>query len=662
MLLAYACYKKIKLHQMDVKSAFLNECLEEEVYVKQPPGFEHEQHLDYVYKLKKALYGLKQAPRDWYKRLSKFLIKNGFIRGKIDPTLFTRQNGDDILIVQIYVDDIIFGSTNDSMCEWFSKCIRSEFDMSMMGELNYFLGLQIKQSKDGIYVHQSKYVKNLLTRFGFDNVKPKSTPMNQNSKLTSDEKGKDVDIKKYRGCQTDRKSISGVCTYLGQSLVSWQSKKQTSGALSTTEGEYLAAGSCSSQILWMIQILRDFGIKCGKVPIYCDNTSTINISKNLVNHSRITHIDVRHHFLRDNVAKVIFLLTVFSPTSSQFDLIMVRATRKSGLLANHSVSKQDNTVVDLGNESADKVSQTPDSKKLKITLSFDSPDLEPRFTENALDSRPILPGIPVIVHEFYTNMHKDKFGNCVSTVRDKRIRLNPPFLSSLIKFENPTEIEVFTGNGYVVLPDFSIMDQFKLLLGSDSNVEENPQPPSTTLVTSMAHFLFKICRANVCPRDGNKSTFSCQDVTVVAMILAGRAFDLSHLILKNMLAAVNQKKIGLPYGLLLSKIFDSFKIDLKSAVKLSVKEVLDAKTIAMSNLHIENEQVNQLKNEIKGLKDIMLNFMSAAKPSASQSNADLETGLDDLVNAVGDMENEDQPDAYFSPKDYAVNTSDQPSI
>ncbi|KAL8097244.1 hypothetical protein AgCh_030390 [Apium graveolens] len=172
MLLAYACYKKIKLHQMDVKSAFLNGFLEEELYVKQPPGFEHEQHPDYIYKLKKALYGLKQAPRDLYKRLiSRFLIKNGFIRGKIDPTLFTRQNGNDILIIQIYVDDIIFGSTNDSMCEWFSKCMSSEFDMSMMGELKYFLGLQIKQSKDSIYVHQSKYVKNLLTRFGFEHVK-----------------------------------------------------------------------------------------------------------------------------------------------------------------------------------------------------------------------------------------------------------------------------------------------------------------------------------------------------------------------------------------------------------------------------------------------------------------------------------------------------------
>ncbi|KAL8116628.1 hypothetical protein AgCh_022974 [Apium graveolens] len=128
MLLAYACYKKIKLHQMDVKTAFLIGFMEEEVYVKQPPGFEHEQHPDYVYKLKKALYGLTQAPRAW-------------------------QNGNDILIIEMYADDIIFGSTNDSMWEWFSKCMSSEFDMSMIDELNSFLGLQIKQSKDGIYVH-----------------------------------------------------------------------------------------------------------------------------------------------------------------------------------------------------------------------------------------------------------------------------------------------------------------------------------------------------------------------------------------------------------------------------------------------------------------------------------------------------------------------------
>ena len=169
-------------------------------------------------------------------------------------------------------------------------------------------------------------------------------------------------------------------------------------------------------------------------------------------------------------------------------------------------------------------------------------------------------------------------------MHDKKIRLNPPILSSIIKFENPSEIDIFTGKGYVSFPDFSVMDQFKLLLGSVDNIEENPQPPSTTQVSPMAHLLFKIWRANVCPRGGNKSTFSCQDVTLVSMLLAGRAFDLSNLVLKNMIAAVNQKKIGLPYGLMLTKVFEFFKIELKSAVMVSVKEVLDVKVLAQSNL------------------------------------------------------------------------------
>lgn len=127
----------------------------------------------------------------------------------------------------------------------------------------------------------------------------------------------------YAGCLVDRKSTSGVCTFLGQSLVSWQCKKQTSVALSIAEGEYLAAGSCCSQLLWMIQTLRDFDIKCRKVPINRDNTSTISISKNPVNHSRTKHIDVRHHFLSDNVAKGKIEL-VFVPTEFQLANIFTK--------------------------------------------------------------------------------------------------------------------------------------------------------------------------------------------------------------------------------------------------------------------------------------------------------------------------------------------------
>ena len=171
MLLAYASIMNFKLYQMDVKSAFLNGLIQEEVYVEQPPGFEDSQKLDHVYRLKKALYGLKQAPRAWYERLSKFLLEKNFTRGKVDTTLFIKKKDNDILLVQIYVDDIIFGSTNESLCKEFSIDMQSEFEMSMMGELNYFLGLQIKQTNDGIFVNQAKYCKELIKKFGMENSK-----------------------------------------------------------------------------------------------------------------------------------------------------------------------------------------------------------------------------------------------------------------------------------------------------------------------------------------------------------------------------------------------------------------------------------------------------------------------------------------------------------
>jgi hypothetical protein len=199
MLLAFACYKNFKLFQMDVKSAFLNGFISEEVYVEQPPGFESHKFPNHVFKLAKALYGLKQAPRAWYERLSGFLFEKCFIRGKIDTTLFTKTKNDDLLIVQIYVDDIIFGSTNENMCSEFSNIMQKEFEMSMMGELNFFLGLQIKQTKNGIFINQSKYIKDLLKKFGFEKSKIYATPMSPSIKLDKDENGKNVDIKQYRG-------------------------------------------------------------------------------------------------------------------------------------------------------------------------------------------------------------------------------------------------------------------------------------------------------------------------------------------------------------------------------------------------------------------------------------------------------------------------------
>ena len=126
---------------MDMKSAFLNGKINELVYVEQPPGFEDSKKPNHVYKLSKALYGLKQAPRAWYERLRDFLVSKGFKVGKVDTILFTKKIGDDLFICQIYVDDIIFGSTNQEFCEEFGDMMSREFEMSMIGELSFFLGL-----------------------------------------------------------------------------------------------------------------------------------------------------------------------------------------------------------------------------------------------------------------------------------------------------------------------------------------------------------------------------------------------------------------------------------------------------------------------------------------------------------------------------------------
>ncbi|KAI3692233.1 hypothetical protein L6452_32044 [Arctium lappa] len=198
LFLSYASFMKFKVYQMDVKSAFLYGSIEEEVYVCQPPRFENPSYPDRVYKLKKALYGLHQAPRAWYDTLSSYLLENGFERGVIDKTLFIKRKKKDILLVQIYVDDIIFGSTRDNMCKEFEELMHQRFKMSSMGELTFFLGLQVQQKSDGIFICQSKYVHDSLTKFGFSDSKPASTPMETHKQITADLEGEDMDVHHYR--------------------------------------------------------------------------------------------------------------------------------------------------------------------------------------------------------------------------------------------------------------------------------------------------------------------------------------------------------------------------------------------------------------------------------------------------------------------------------
>ncbi|KAJ9536179.1 hypothetical protein OSB04_un000639 [Centaurea solstitialis] len=273
-----------------------------------------------------ALYGLKQAPRAWYETLTNHLLSKGFKRGTIDTTLFLKKEGDDLLLVQIYVDDIIFGSTNPDLCTKFSKIMETEFEMSMMGELNFFLGIQVKQNPDGIFINQSKYIKDMLKKFNMTDCSPIKTPMPTGNLLGPDLAGKPVDQKIYR-------SMIGSLLYLtatrpdimfatcfcarfqanpkeshpswafGDKLVSWTSKKQNCVSTSTAEAEYVAAASCCSQVLWMKTQLLDYGYKLKRVPIYCDSESAIAITSNPVQHSKTKHIDIRYHFIKDNVEK-----------------------------------------------------------------------------------------------------------------------------------------------------------------------------------------------------------------------------------------------------------------------------------------------------------------------------------------------------------------------
>nr|GEV51127.1 retrovirus-related Pol polyprotein from transposon TNT 1-94 [Tanacetum cinerariifolium] len=199
IFLANAAHKNMVVYQMDVKTVFFNGNLREEVYVIQPDGFVYQDNPNHVYKLKKALYGLKQAPRAWYDMLSSFLISQDFSKGLVDPTLFIHRNGNNLLLVQIYVDDIIFAASTHELYDLFANMMCSKFKMSMMGKILFFLGLQISQSPRGIFINQSKYALESLQKYGFESCDPMDTPMVEKSKLDEDKEGKAIDPSHYHG-------------------------------------------------------------------------------------------------------------------------------------------------------------------------------------------------------------------------------------------------------------------------------------------------------------------------------------------------------------------------------------------------------------------------------------------------------------------------------
>ncbi|GJZ20321.1 retrovirus-related pol polyprotein from transposon TNT 1-94 [Tanacetum coccineum] len=334
LFVMYTAHKSFPVYQMDVKTTFLYGSLKEEVYVNQPNGFVDQYHPDQVYRLKKALYGLKQSPRAWYDELSNFLVSKGFSKGFIDPTLFITKHGEDILLVQIYVDDIIFCSTNPKLSKRFEKLRNSMFEMSMMGELKFFLGIQIHQSLCGILINQDKYAQEILKKHGMTSCDSISTPM-ATKYLDVDLSGTPIDQTRYysmvkkthifrclkntinmglwylkdtgfeltafsdsdhAGWLDSCKSTSSGIQFLGgDKLVSWSSKKQDCTSMSSAELEYVSLSACCPQVLFQ--------------------------------QSRTKHIDVRYHVIKEHVEKGIVELS-FVGTKYRLADLFTKALRE----------------------------------------------------------------------------------------------------------------------------------------------------------------------------------------------------------------------------------------------------------------------------------------------------------------------------------------------
>ncbi|GKC80579.1 putative ribonuclease H-like domain-containing protein [Tanacetum coccineum] len=260
----YTQEEGIDYDEMDVKSAFLYGIIKEEVYVCQPPSFEDSQFPNKVYKVEKALYGLHQAPRAWYKTLSTYLLENGFRRGIIDKTLFIKKDKGNILLVQVYVDDIIFGSTKNSLCIKFDGLMHKKFQMSSMGELTFFLGLQVMQRNDGIFISQDKYVADILKKFDFATIKTTSTPIETNKALLKDEEVGVIMLEQALIGNPQQEVVN----FLAKGRFHGNVKKQTIVANTTTKVEYVADANCYRQ--------------------------------NPVFHAKTKNIEIRHHFISDS--------------------------------------------------------------------------------------------------------------------------------------------------------------------------------------------------------------------------------------------------------------------------------------------------------------------------------------------------------------------------
>ncbi|KAH9768926.1 hypothetical protein KPL71_011792 [Citrus sinensis] len=527
MLLAYACHKDFILYQMDVNSAFLNDYIMEEVYVKQPPGFENEKFPDHVYKLSKALYGLKQAPRAWYDRLKNFLLDNDFSMGKADTTLFVKHKNQDILIVQIYVDDIIFGSTNELLCKDFSSCMSKEFEMSMMRELKYFLGLQIKQNDEGIFINQAKYVKDLLKRFGYDNGTGKNTPMSTTIKLDKDEKGKEVDIKTYRG-------MIESLLYL------------TASRPDIMFSVCLCARfqSCPKES-HMLAVKRIFRYLIG----------TINLG---LWYPRGTHID----------------LTCYSDVDFAGYKVGRKSTSGTCHFLGHSLvswfSKKQNSValstteaeyIAAGKEPVQPTHRSRQAEGTSNQSNFESAHFQNKkhlikrfqqsFSTREIDALLIEENVyPDLVKVFYSNMEvfEENKTRVITNVGGVMIDFDVSVLNSILGSSN-FGLEIFSPRKSPKLDSFVHVDIVRnICRRNDLSVEDYTIHFRTQCLCFQTRILLHIIQSIVLPRSGHLDEVSHMDVALIDYILRRRPVNLSYTIIRTMLTIPALITRSLPYG------------------------------------------------------------------------------------------------------------------
>uniref|UniRef100_A0A6N2KNP9 Integrase catalytic domain-containing protein n=1 Tax=Salix viminalis TaxID=40686 RepID=A0A6N2KNP9_SALVM len=382
IILSLAAMHRWPLRQLDVKNAFLHGFLSEEVYMEQPPGYIDPQFPTHVCRLQRALYGLKQAPRAWFQRFSQFLLRLGFIASRADSSLFVHHSSHGVVYLLLYVDDMVITGNNTSMLHSLIDRLASEFSMKDLGDLHYFLGIEVVRNDKGLFLSQAKYALDLLTRAEMVDCKPISTPSLVGSHLT-DSGTLYSDATQFRSLAGALQyltltrpdlsySVNSICQYMHaptidhftalkrilryvkdlarysdadwlvachssfnnwisvilSNLISWGSKKQSTVARSSAEAEYRALATVAAELSWILQLLRELQITLPSPPkLLCDNNSAIFIASNPVTKSRSKHIDIDYHFVRELVAKRVINLS-FVPSHLQLADVFTKAVAK----------------------------------------------------------------------------------------------------------------------------------------------------------------------------------------------------------------------------------------------------------------------------------------------------------------------------------------------